>query len=273
MRDRIGVLGCGWLGLGLAQSYVADGFVVHGSRQSKKDADSLQEQGIHGFAVQINENYVSGNLSEFLHGVSRLFLTFPPGIRKNPKRNFVAVIQQLLPHIHKSKVKEIVFTSSTGVYGPQQGLVTPNTVPQPQTESGRQLLEVESILRSQDSFSTQIVRLGGLLGGDRHPVKQLAKLSVVDNPQAPVNLIHKADAIGLLSYLADQAPWQSIYNGVAPWHPTKQDFYEQAAKEMQLPLPKFTEEPGNANKVVTDPQVQSLGYAFLEPKLGLVQTP
>ena len=273
MKERIGVLGCGWLGLGLAQSYVADDFVVHGSRQSKKDADSLQDFGIHGFAVQINENYVSGNLSEFLHGVSRLFLTFPPGIRKNPKRNFVAVIHQLLPHIHKSKVKEVVLTSSTGVYGPQQGIVTPNTAPQPQTESGRQLLEVEIILRSQDSFSTQIVRLGGLLGGDRHPVKQLAKLPVVDNPQAPVNLIHKADAIGLLRHLADQAPWQSIYHGVAPWHPTKQEFYEQAAKEMQLSTPKFAEESGNTNKVVTDPKIESLGYYFIEPKLGLVETP
>ena len=273
MKERIGVLGCGWLGLGLAQSYVADDFVVHGSRQSKIDADSLQEQGIHGFAIQISENHVSGNLSKFLHGISRLFLTFPPGIRKNPKRDFVAVIQQLLPHIHKSKLKEVVFTSSTGVYGPQQGLVTPNTVPQPQTESGKQLFEVESILRSQDGFSTQIVRLGGLLGGDRHPVKQLAKLPVVDNPQAPINLIHKADAIGLLRHLADQAPWQSIYNGVAPWHPTKQDFYEQAAKEMQLPLPKFAEEPGNTNKIVTDSQVESLGYAFIEPKLGLDQAP
>ena len=273
MKERIGVLGCGWLGLGLAQSYVADDFVVHGSRQSKKDADYLQNYGIHGFAVQISENHISGNLSEFLFGVSRLFLTFPPGIRKNPKRDFVAVIHQLLPHILKSKVKEVVFTSSTGVYGAQQGLVTPNTVPQPQTESGRQLLEVESILQSQDGFSTLIVRLGGLLGGDRHPVKQLAKLPVVDNPQAPINLIHKADAIGLLRYLTDQAPWQSIYNGVAQWHPTKQDFYEQAAKEMQLPLPKFADEPGNTNKIVTDPQVESLGYAFFEPKLGLDQTP
>ena len=273
MKERIGVLGCGWLGLGVAQSYIADNFIVHGSRQSKKGADSLQEHGVHGFVVQISESDVSGNLSAFLRGVSRLFLTFPPGLRRNPKPDFVAVIHQLLPHIHKSKVKKVVFTSSTGVYGPQQGLVTPNSVAQPQTESGRQLLEVESILRSQDGFSTQIVRLGGLLGGDRHPVKQLAKLPVVNNPQAPINLIHKADAIGLLRHLAEEAPWQRIYHGVAPWHPTKQDFYEQAANEMQLPSPKFAEDPGNANKVVTDPQVQSLGYAFLEPKLGLVQTP
>ena len=248
MKERIGVLGCGWLGLGLAQSYVTDDFVVHGSRQSKKMRILFKSMEFMALLSKSAKTMILGNLSEFLNGVSRLFLTFPPGLRKNPKRDFVAVIHNLLPHIHKSKVKEVVFTSSTGVYGSQQGLVTPSVVPQPQTESGRQLFEVESILLSQDGFSTQIVRLGGLLGDDRHPVKQLAKLPVVDNPQAPINLIHKADAIGLLRYLADQAPWQSIYNGVAPWHPTKQDFYEQAAKEMQLPSPKFAEEPGNTNK-------------------------
>ena len=89
MKDRIGVLGCGWLVLGLAQSYVTDGFVVHGSRQSRKDADLLKEHGIHGFAIQISENHVTGNLSDFLHGVSRLY--FYLGL-KNPNRDFVGVI-------------------------------------------------------------------------------------------------------------------------------------------------------------------------------------
>ena len=42
---------------------------------------------------------------------------------------------------------------------------------------------------------------------------------------------------------------------------------------MQLPLPKFAEELGNTNKIVADPKIESLGYVFIEPKLGLVQTP
>lgn len=273
MKHKIGVLGCGWLGLGLAQSYKSNRFVVHGSRQSKKDAVSLQDHGIIGFPVKVSENHISGNLSKFLDGVNRLFLTFPPGLKKNPKLNFVSVIYQLLKYINRSDIKEVVFTSSTSVYGPNQGLVTPNTAPQPETESGRQLYEVENILLSNGDFNTQIVRLGGLLGDNRHPVKQLSKLSLVDNPQAPINMIHKSDAIGLLRFLADEAPWQSIYNGVTPWHPSKQDFYLHAAKEMQLPLPKFSKILGKANKVVIDPQILSLGYSFIEPNLGFDQSP
>ena len=234
MKKRIGILGCGWLGLGLSQSFVEEGHDVHGSRQSNKGADFLQENGIRGFVVQVHEDQIIGDLSAFLSKVNCLFLTLPPGIRKNPKRNFIAVIQQLVPHIQNNKVQQVVFTSSTSVFGPQQGHVTPQTIPLPESESGKQLLEVEKILLSQIHFSTQIVRLGGLIGDDRHPVKQLAKLPIVHNPQAPINLIHKTDAIGLLRYLSKQAPWQKIYHGVAPWHPTKKDFYLHAAKQLQI---------------------------------------
>ena len=269
MKKRIGILGCGWLGLGLSRSFIDDGYVVHGSRQSNKGADFLQENEIRGFVVKINEDEIVGNLSAFLAKVNCLFLTLPPGIRKNPERNFVAVIHQLIPHIQNSKVQQVVFTSSTSVFGPQQGLVTPQTTPQPVSESGKQLLEVEKILLSQPHFSTQIVRLGGLIGDDRHPVKQLAKSPIVHNPEAPINLIHKTDAIGLLHYLSKQALWQKIYHGVAPWHPTKKDFYLKAAKQLQISSPKFSSEKGVVTKVVSDPYIELGAYRFVEPKLGL----
>ncbi len=269
MKKRIGILGCGWLGLGLSRSFIDEGYVVHGSRQSNKGADFLQENEIRGFVVKINEDEIIGDLSAFLAKVNCIFLTLTPGIRKNPKRNFVAVIHQLIPHIQNSKVQQVVFTSSTSVFGPQQGLVTPQTTPKPVSESGKQLLEVEKILLSQPHFSTQIVRLGGLIGDDRHPVKQLAKLPIVHNPEAPINLIHKTDAIGLLRYLYKHADWHKIYHGVAPWHPTKKDFYLHAAKKLQISSPKFSSEKGVVTKVVSDPYIELGAYRFVEPKLGL----
>ena len=269
MKKRIGILGCGWLGLGLSRSFIVEGHVVHGSRQSSKGADFLKENKISSFIIQINENEVIGDLSDFLFKVNCLFLTLPPGIQNNPKRNFVSVIQQLIPHIQNSKVQQVVFTSSTNVFGPQQGLVTPQTTPKPVSESGKQLLEVEKILLSQPHFSTQIVRLGGLIGDDRHPVKQLAKLPIIHNPEAPINLIHKTDAIGLLRYLFEQGLWQKIYHGVSPWHPTKKDFYTNAAKQLQISSPKFSSEKGLVTKVVSDPYIELGAYRFIEPKLGL----
>ena len=107
VKKRIGILGCGWLGIGLSQSFVDDGYVVHGSRQSNNGADFLRENGIHGFVVQVHEDQIIGDLSAFLAKVNCLFLTLPPGIRKKPKLNFVAVIHQLIPHIQNSKVQQV----------------------------------------------------------------------------------------------------------------------------------------------------------------------
>ena len=240
----------------------------HGSRQSNKGADFLQENGIRGFVVQINEDEIIGDLSAFLSKVN-CFFDFTTRHSKKSKRNFVAVINQLIPHIQNSKVQQVVFISSTSVFGPRQGLVTPQTTPKPVSESGKQLLEVEKILLSQPHFSTQIVRLGGLIGDDRHPVKQLAKLPIVHNPEAPINLIHKTDAIGLLRYLFKQGLWQKIYHGVAPWHPTKKDFYLHAAKKLQISSPKFSSEKRIVTKVVSDPYLELGAYRFVNPKLGL----
>ncbi len=273
MSGSIAVLGCGWLGLDLARSFVADGHIVHGSCQSQASVQKLSSFGVKGHNIQLKEKSISGNISSFLQGSSRLFLTLPPGLRSDPKRNFVAVIKQLLPYIQNSSVQEVVFTSSTGVFGPQQGVVTADTFAIPQTESGRQLLEVEGLLLTQSSFTSKIIRLGGLLGDDRHPVSHLIKKRMVAEPQAPVNLIHKQDAIGLVRFLSEHGRWQSIYHAVCPWHPTKKDFYEKAAQELNLPQPIFDQKKGTTTKKVMSPQVAAMGYVFKQPRLGLTLTP
>ena len=92
MSGSIAVLGCGWLGLDLARSFVADGHIVRGSCQSQASVQKLSSFGVKGHNIQLEEKSISGNISSFLQGSSRLFLTLPPGLRSDPKRNFVAVM-------------------------------------------------------------------------------------------------------------------------------------------------------------------------------------
>ena len=270
MSTTYAVLGCGWLGLPLAQSFLKSGRHVRGSVRSDSAFKTLTDVGLEAHQIRLYEDHIQGDIFRFLEGVSRLYIILPPGLRKNPNRNFVAVIAHLVPHIIKQKVKEVVFSSSTGVFGATQGIVTPNTTPLPDTESGRQLLAVEQLLLAQTSFLTQILRLGGLVDQDRHPVQSLARRNTIPEAQAPVNLIHRADAIGLLNHLPTKAPWQSVYHGVLPWHPSKRDFYDQAAREFGLFPLSFSEVVGATNKIVTDDRIQNgLAYRFKEPQLGL----
>jgi len=270
MTSNVAVLGCGWLGLPLAEMLLKSGYFVRGSARQKATLNQLENIGIEAHMIDCQENHIEGNIDAFLEGVSRLYVILPPGIRKNPTRDFVAVIRLLLTYVNKSQVRELVFTSSTGVFGSQQGLVLPETQPKPDSESGRQLVEVEKRLLSEFSFSTQILRLGGLIDLDRHPAKTLVRKDVIMEPQAPVNLIHRTDAVGLLMHLPAHAPWKAVYHGVTPWHPSKKDFYNQAAKELGLTQLPFSEAVGTTNKLVKDPRIENmLDYHFKEPRLGL----
>jgi nucleoside-diphosphate-sugar epimerase len=258
------------LGLPLAKNLLKSGYSVRGSARQKVTLNQLEHVGIEAQMIDCQENHIEGNIEAFLEEISRLYVILPPGIRKDPQRDFVAVIEHLIPYVNKSAVKELVFTSSTGVFGSQQGVVLPETQPLPDSESGRQLVEVEKRLLSQSSFSTQILRLGGLIDLDRHPAKTLARKKVVMDPQAPVNLIHRTDAVGLLMHLPTTAPWKAVYHGVTPWHPSKKDFYNQAAKELGLTQLPFSETIGTTNKMVKDPRVENmLDFHFKEPRLGL----
>ena len=270
MSATYAVLGCGWLGLPLAESLRKSGHAVRGSVRRQTALATLEDVGLEAHLICLYEDRIEGGIGCFLEGVSRLYLTLPPGLRKNPNRNFVAVIENLVPHLVKSQVREVVFTSSTSVFGATQGVVAHDTVPLPDTESGRQLLVVEQLLLAKTSFATQILRLGGLVGQDRHPAQILARSEMITESQAPINLIHRTDAMGLLLHLPNQAPWNATYHGVVPWHPSKKDFYGQAAKELGLPLLQFSDVIGATNKIVQDTRIENeLGYIFKEPRLGL----
>jgi hypothetical protein len=51
---------------------------------------------------------------------------------------------------------------------------------------------------SNSRFKTTVLRFGGLIGEDRNPFKFIAGRENMDNPDAPINLIHQADCIGII---------------------------------------------------------------------------
>ena len=92
----------------------------------------------------------------------------------------------------------MLFISSTSVYGEENLIVTEETELNPDTESGKQLVQTEQLLQSNLNFKTTILRFGGLIGEDRHPIKFLAGRKNIENPNAPINLIHQDDCIGII---------------------------------------------------------------------------
>lgn len=268
---QISILGCGWLGLPLAKSLIAKKrYSVNGSTTSENKLQILKDAGINPFLVALESESISESINSFLAESEILIIDIPPKLRgtnsdssDSQRKVFVEKIQTLIPFIEKSTVKKVLFISSTSVYGDKKDLVTEETIPNPETESGKQLLLAEEILQKNENFETTILRFGGLIGEDRHPVKFLAGKENLENPDAPVNLIHQNDCINIIEEIINQSKWNEVLNAVAPFHPTREEYYTQKAKEQGLVLPKFSSEKSNIKKNISSEKIESsLNYQF-----------
>ena len=149
---KISILGCGWLGLPLAKAVLQNGFVVKGSTTSIEKLSLLYEVGITPFLIALSEKETTGNLSEFLADSEILIIDVPPKLRGSETENFVSKIKNIVPFLEKSTVQKVLFISSTSVYNDDEAFVTKETIPKPDTESGKQLLETEQLLQSNINF-------------------------------------------------------------------------------------------------------------------------
>jgi nucleoside-diphosphate-sugar epimerase len=267
-KNTVSILGCGWLGLPLAEALVAKDFRVNGSTTTTEKMPVLESKGIQPFQISLSENGIDGNIADFLVDTEILIIDVPPKLRGENKEDFVAKIKHLIRHIEKSSVKKVLFVSSTSVYADDNTIVTEETIPNPETDGGKQLLEVEILLQKHSDFRTTILRFGGLIGSDRHPIKHLAGKEHLENPDAPINLIHQEDCIGILLKIIEQDVWDETFNAATPLHSTRQEYYHKKAQEMNLAIPKFTSEKPSMGKIISSKKIETvLGYSFNKDNL------
>ena len=265
---QISILGCGWLGLPLAKSLLQNGFLIKGSTTSLEKISLLESEGITPYLVRLEEQQISASVADFLAHSQILIINIPPKLRGGSTENFVAKITTLLPFIENSTVEKVLFVSSTSVYGEDNEFVTEASVLNPDTEGGRQLAIVENVLQKNSRFQTTILRFGGLISDDRNPVRFLSGRVNIENPDTPINLIHQDDCIGIIEKIIALNSWDETYNAVAPFHPTRQEYYTQKATELNLALPKFAALNTIVGKTILNNKViEVLDYSFIKPTL------
>jgi nucleoside-diphosphate-sugar epimerase len=267
LKEQISVIGCGWLGLPLAKYLVQEGYCVKGSTTSDEKLELLKTHQIDGYLLSLNENGISGDYSNFLTNSKTIIINIPPGFRKDPTKNHVAEITQLVSAIEKYNIKNVLYISSTSVFNddihfPQIFNVTkPNAL----SNSGKQLIEIENILHHNCNFNTTILRFGGLFDNERHPAKHLSGRKNISNPEAPINLIHKEDCIQIIEMIIKHGFWNTTLNAVYPSHPNKKTYYSNYCKLKNIPLPEFNTSEKSEGKIIHSSKlVQLLNYTFKE---------
>ena len=272
---KISILGCGWLGFPLAKKLIEIGFEVKGSTTSENKLALLKSNNIEPFLLRLSESKISDSVTEFLFDSEMLIINIPPGLRKikeaTSEKTFVATIKNLIPFIENSTIKKVLFISSTSVYADTASIstVTEESILNPDTESGKQLVEVENLFLNNSHFTSTIIRFGGLIGEDRNPINMLAGKTNIANPEAPINLIHQEDCIGIICEMLNQVQYDNIrnevFNAVATLHPTRKDYYTEKAKQLHLIAPLFNKNETNIGKIVSSEKLKKvLGYKFMK---------
>lgn len=176
--------------------------------------------------------------------------------------------------------KKFVYTSSTSVYGQNDGsLVKENSSTNPAVETGKVLVETEQVLLAaarERKFPAVILRLAGIYGPDRgYWFKQYLKneARIEGTGERFLNMIHLDDVVGaIIAALKSGRPGE-IYN-VADDEPVTQRalfkwLSDTLGKDMPPSVPEDADaarKRGTTNKKVSNRRLKmELGYQFKHP--------
>ena len=274
MSSSVSILGCGWLGHPLGVHLVNQGETVRGSTTTPDKLDALRRDGIEPTLLTLDPELSGDDPAPFFES-SVLVLNVPPPRGADDVR---AVHRQQIEAVRDAAVDGgvgwVLFASSTGVYPNVERTVTeadcppgrPEALPGPRRATGEALLDVEGLLVETPEFDTTIVRLGGLYGSDRNPGRFLAGRTNVGRPQAPVNLIHQDDAVGVFSTLLAQDVRGEVFNACANEHPSREAFYTRAAEALGLEPPTFDQADNTTGKCVSNEKFKTrCEYQYRHP--------
>ncbi|NNE32051.1 MAG: NAD(P)H-binding protein [Winogradskyella sp.] len=265
MKPNISIIGCGWLGLPLAAYLVKKGYNIKGSTTSKQKLVLLAKHHIQPYVLTLHEQGITGDFNGLLSGSEIAIINIPPGLRKQPNKDHVKEIENLLKAIDTSAIKKIIYISSTSVFKDTVDfpVITAQQKPNSTDGKAKQLIAIEQLLSHRSNFDTTILRFGGLFDEERHPAKYLSGRSHISNPEAPINLIHKNDCIHIIARLIEYDLFNTVLNAVYPQHPTKMDYYITYCESNNLEVPAFNTTQKSKGKIVESSKlVQLLDYTF-----------
>lgn len=274
MTSPVSILGCGWLGHPLGQRLLGRDVSVRGSTTTPEKLDVLRADGIDPVLLTLDPDLSDQDPTPLFESPVLVLNVPPPRGVDDVRDRHARQIGAVRAAAAEGAVEWVLFASSTGVYPNVERQVTeadcppgePDALPGPRRETGKALLDAEALLLEASDFDTTIVRLGGLYGSDRNPGRFLAGRTDVGRPEAPVNLIHQDDAVGVFVTLLDQNIRGEVFNACADEHPSRRTFYTQAAEATGLEPPTFDRSDTQRGKLVSNHKIKHrCDYSFQHP--------
>jgi len=233
---RIAIIGAGWVGSKLAEFLTKKNYHVIATTTSPEKILPLQK-----VATEVHlMNFAQNPDFSVLESVDMAIFSMP--ISRN---SWFEGFQKL-----KTEFPKTLLFSSTGIYPQEKEVFTEENTGNLRSD----ISAAETLVRNQYP-QTNILRLGGLMGGDRS-LQNIYKNREPENPDKAANYIHYEDILAVVELFINSERKGETYNLVAPEHPT--------IAEMLNPE-KTKKSTGKQRIISSEKLIRDFNYQFLHP--------
>ncbi len=201
---RVLIAGCGYIGLPLGKELARQGHAVFGLRRSALAAAELKSAGITPLHADITRPETLAKLPRDFDWAVNCTASGGGGA-DDYRKIYLEGNSNLVSWLAGSPLQKFVYTSSTSVYGQNDGSVVNEKSPvEPDAETSKVLAATEKLLLAaaqKENFPAVILRVAGIYGPARgHAFKQFLKNAArIEGDGARwLNMIHRDDLIGVI---------------------------------------------------------------------------
>ena len=270
---KIAIIGCGYVGMAVARYFYSQPGSVVTATTTTPERVPILEKIAHQVIIVKGSDTVG--LKSVLQDQDVILMCVGARGKSyqdtylHTARNLVGLMRQI------PSVKQIIYTSSYGIYGNQQGRLVDESSPlAPATANQQILVDTEQILLSATSAQRHvcIFRLGGIYGPLRELVKiysRVAGQTLPGDGYEPSNWIHLDDIVGAIAFASEQQ-LQGIYNLVDDSQLQRRELIAQVLAKHNLnpvtwDVSQSSSRPYNIR--VSNQKIQQAGYQLIQPSI------
>jgi nucleoside-diphosphate-sugar epimerase len=265
---KIVIIGCGYVGSALSKFWKDAGFHLTATTRKPERKKELREVADEVFILPGDGK----DFDELLDNVSLIALTLASDNFAAFEKTYLHTAQTLAKTLkNHPTVNQVIYTSSTSVYGEQQGAWVDETkILMPQNERERILLATEKCLlecHKESGPNVCILRLGEIYGPGREIADRLKKMSSKPIPgtgENYTNLIHREDIVQAMDF-AREKKLNGIYNLCNDVHIPRKELYNRLCKDKGIPQVSWDPTLSNpfvGNKRISNAKIKALDFIF-----------
>ena len=268
------------MGVPLGAALVRQGHEVFGVRRSATAAAELEAAGIQPLVADVTQAATLAALPGTFDWVVNTVAASRVGGTDEYRQVYLDGTRHLTDWLAGSPPRKFVYTSSTSVYGQDDGSLVKETSPtEPAADTAKMLVETEQLLLTaarERRFPAVILRVAGIYGPDRGRLFQQmlrGEAVIPGKGERILNMIHRDDLVGVILAALQAGRPGEVYNAVDDEPVTQLLFCRWLAETLGRDLPPFAPSEGAARTIpaATGKKVSNrrlkmeLGYRFQHP--------